>query len=234
MSDRIGVVGQGFVGGAVTAGLNPYYDVQTFDIQKDSTCESLEQLVDQSDVIFVCLPTPMRRDGSCDTRIVDGALADIRDLCREKGYNNRVAVVKSTVEPGSTVAWNRKFNPHLTVVFNPEFLTEANHIEDFKNQNRIVLGGPRPETGRVKTLFRKAFPTATIVKTGSTEAETVKYFTNCFLATKVAFANEMYQLCNSLDIDYDKVVEYALYDQRIGNSHLSVPGPDGSMGFSRS
>jgi UDPglucose 6-dehydrogenase len=116
-------------------------------------------------------------------------------------------------------------------VFNPEFLTEANHIEDFKNQNRIVLGGPRPETGRVKTLFRKAFPTATIVKTGSTEAETVKYFTNCFLATKVAFANEMYQLCNSLDIDYDKVVEYALYDQRIGNSHLSVPGPDGSMGF---
>ena len=232
MSDRIGIVGQGFVGSAVYAGLVPHFkDLVTYDKYKGSHCGTLEQLVDQSDVIFVCLPTPMRRDGSCDTRIVDGALADIRDLCREKGYNNRVAVVKSTVEPGSTVAWNRKFNPHLTVVFNPEFLTEANHIEDFKNQNRIVLGGPRPETGRVKTLFRKAFPTATIVKTGSTEAETVKYFTNCFLATKVAFANEMYQLCNSLDIDYDKVVEYALYDQRIGNSHLSVPGPDGSLGY---
>ena len=59
----------------------------------------------------------------------------------------------------------------------------------------------------------------------------VKYFTNCFLATKVSFANEIYQICEKLDIDYDKVVEYAKYDERIGYSHLNVPGPDGDFGF---
>lgn len=234
MSDRIGVMGTGFVGSAVYAGLKPFYDdILTYDIAKGGHCGTLDQLVNQSDIIFVCLPTPMRKDGSCDTRIVDTALADIRDLCKENGYQNRIAVVKSTVEPGSTKMWNEKFNPHLTVVFNPEFLTEANSFDDFKNQNRIILGGPRPEVGRVKTIYRKAFPFATIVKTGSTEAETVKYFTNTFLAMKVSFANEMFQICNAIGVDYDKVVEYALYDNRIGNSHLSVPGPDGFMGFGK-
>tara|TARA_A200000159_G_scaffold99625_1_gene92448 strand:- start:511 stop:918 length:408 start_codon:yes stop_codon:yes gene_type:complete len=80
-------------------------------------------------------------------------------------------------------------------------------------------------------MYRKAFPSVPIVKTGANVAETVKYFINCFLATKVSFANEMKQVCDKMDIDFDKVVEYALYDERIGNSHLSVPGPDGSLGF---
>ena len=59
----------------------------------------------------------------------------------------------------------------------------------------------------------------------------IKYLTNCFLATKVSFANEMYDICESLGIDYDKVIEYAKLDDRIGNSHWNVPGPDGDFGF---
>ena len=59
----------------------------------------------------------------------------------------------------------------------------------------------------------------------------IKYITNCFLATKVSFANEMYKVCGALDIDYDKVMEYARYDERLGNSHWNVPGPDGDFGF---
>ena len=59
----------------------------------------------------------------------------------------------------------------------------------------------------------------------------VKYFLNCFLATKVSFANEMYQICDKLGIDYDKVIEYAKYDDRLGKSHLNVPGPDGDFGY---
>ena len=59
----------------------------------------------------------------------------------------------------------------------------------------------------------------------------VKYFLNSFLATKVSFANEMYQICDKLDIDYDKVIEYAKYDDRLGKSHLNVPGPDGDFGY---
>ena len=80
-------------------------------------------------------------------------------------------------------------------------------------------------------MFCKVFQDVTVIKTGSDTAEMVKYFTNCFLATKVGFANEMKQICDQHAIDYDKVVEYALYDKRIGTSHLSTPGPDGKMGF---
>ena len=70
-----------------------------------------------------------------------------------------------------------------------------------------------------------------IIKTDSTVAEMVKYLTNSFLAVKVSFANEIYNICESLNIDYDKVTEYALYDDRLGQSHWAVPGPDGHLGF---
>ena len=120
---------------------------------------------------------------------------------------------------------------NVSVIFNPEFLTEANFVEDFKNQDRIIIGGPRPASTTIKNLYRKRFPSTPILKTGSTTAEMVKYFCNCFLATKVSFANEMRQVCESKNIDYDKVVEYSLYDKRIGKTHLSSPGPDGKYGF---
>jgi len=119
----------------------------------------------------------------------------------------------------------------LDIVFNPEFLTEANANEDYKNQNRIVVGGERPGSTRVKAIFAKAFPKVPIIKTSSTIAETIKYVTNTFLSMKVSYANEIYQLCQGLGIDYDKVIEYARYDDRLGNSHWSVPGPDGDYGF---
>ena len=125
---------------------------------------------------------------------------------------------------------NKKYN-YLSIVFNPEFLTEINFIEDFKKQNRIILGGPRPATTIMKMIYSKAFPKAHIIKTGSKTAEMVKYFTNTFLATKVSFANEMKEICDGLKIDYDKVVEYAIHDERLGKSHLAVPGPDGKLGF---
>ena len=82
-----------------------------------------------------------------------------------------------------------------------------------------------------RIFFLEVFPNAHIIKTGSTHAEMIKYFTNSFLATKVSFANEMYDLCLKLNLDYDKVVEYSVLDKRIGNSHLNVPGPDGDFGF---
>ena len=222
---KIGIIGQGFVGTAVYEGLKQYHKIETYDIAKASTCKTLEELVETSDVIFVCLPTPMKKDGSCHIGIVENTLLglDVINKCK-------TVVVKSTIPPGTTEMWNKKFK-NIQVVFNPEFLTEANSIEDFKNQNRIIIGGPRPATTKVKRVFAKAFPKVPIIKTGSTTAEMVKYFLNSFLATKVSFANEMYQICNGLNIDYDKVIEYAIYDERLGRSHLNVPGPDGDFGY---
>ena len=253
MKNSIAVIGQGFVGGSLTTvfserNFNVYVHDKTGKVaaggQQLQTSEGLttcnvqefvtscEKIKDFSKVYFVCLPTPMYEDGSADLSIVEGVLSQLAAIPGE-----RIAVVKSTVPPGSTEKWNKKFNEQgLFVVFNPEFLTEANALDDMRNQNRIILGGPRPWINSVKQIFQTAFPKVPLVKTSSTTAEMVKYVTNNFLTVKVSFANEMYQVCNALDksglnVDYDKVVEYAKYDSRLGSSHWNVPGPDGSFGY---
>ena len=187
-------------------------------------------MVELTELIFVCVPTPMRKDGSCDTSIVEAVVKDINDMVVSRNVSGRIVAIKSTIPPGTTNRLNKECE-NISVIFNPEFLTEANFIDDFKNQNRIIIGGERPSTTKLRQVYSLAFPNVKIVKTGSITAEMVKYMTNTFLATKVSFANEMYQICGRLGIDYDKVVEYSTYDERLGKSHWAVPGPDGKPGF---
>ena len=225
----IGIVGQGFVGNAVYQKFKNYYDVLTHDKDDTKSTSTLENLTMLCDTIFLCLPTPMKSDGSCDISILEQVLSSI-DLLADNYETTKSIVIKSTISPGTTQKWNKKYES-LRLVFNPEFLTERNAVEDYENQNRIILGGPRPATTELKQIFSKVFPKANIIKTDSTHAEMVKYLTNTFLSTKVSFANEMYQLCDKLNIDYDKVVEYATHDDRLGKSHWNVPGHDGDFGF---
>lgn len=184
--------------------------------------------------IFVCVPTPMNPDGSCNTSIVENVvlLIDaVADNMQRHRLHRPVVCIKSTVPPGTTQKLNDKCK-EIIVCFNPEFLREANPIEDFKNQNRIIVGGPREGTSILKLMYDKAYPDVPLTKTGSSVAEMVKYTTNVFLAVKVALANELDQICNNLDdVDFDKVVEYATKDKRLGTSHWAVPGPDGKAGF---
>lgn len=230
---KIGILGQGFVGSAIREGLKNFYDVLVYDLKKElcplEMLATPPDIVQNCEIIFQCLPTPMKKSGECDLSIVEKSLLTI-DLISETHKKSPIVIIKSTVPPGTCEKLDKKFK-NLNIVFSPEFLTEANSIEDFKNQTRIILGGPRPYSTQVKTMFRRAFPHIPIVKTGYQTAEMVKYFINNFLSAKVSFANEMYQICNKLGIDYDKVTEYALFDQRIGRSHLAVPGPDGDFGF---
>ena len=254
--NAVAVIGQGFVGGSLTTVLSEHgFDVYAYDKSgkyvKDALpshgdpCadypSSIAELIGDNEhgatpnfsgVYFVCVPTPMNEDGSADVSIVEEVLNEMSNHPGE-----RIAVVKSTVPPGSTAMWNKRYESSgLRVVFNPEFLTEANAVEDMRNQNRIVLGGPRPWINVVKQVFQSAFPNIPVIKTSSTTAEMVKYLTNNFLTVKVAFANEMSQICEALDksglnVDYDKVVEYSKYDVRLGESHWAVPGPDGRRGY---
>jgi nucleotide sugar dehydrogenase len=223
---KIGIIGQGFVGNAVYQKFKDYYEVITYDLDKSKCNSTEEEVISNSDIIFVCLPTPMRRDnGGCWTGIVDATLNVINT------YNKcKTVVVKSTIPPGTTKEWNSKYE-NINVVFNPEFLTEANAVNDYDNQNRIILGGDEDVTMNIAPIFWPVFPKADVILTDSTEAEMVKYLTNNFLSVKVAFANEMYDLCSTLNIDYDDVVGMATYDERLGKSHWSVPGPDGDFGF---
>ena len=228
---KIGIVGQGYVGTAVKEVFSKHYEVETYDLDKDKcSVDYLEDLVELTELIFVCVPTPMKKDGSCDTSIVEAVVKDINDMVVSRNVSGRIVAIKSTIPPGTTNRLNKECE-NISVIFNPEFLTEANFIDDFKNQNRIIIGGERPSSTKLRQVYSLAFPNAKIVKTGSITAEMVKYFTNTFLATKVSFANEMKMLCDELKIDYDKVVEYSTYDERLGKSHWAVPGPDGHLGF---
>ena len=224
----IGIIGCGFVGTAVYEGLKSHHNLNNYDkaVDKDCTCGSVQELAECSDIIFVCVPTPMKwTNGGCHTGIVESVVKEL-DECSE----NKIVVIKSTVVPGTTQELDTKYKNN-TIIFSPEFLTEANSIEDFRNQSRIILGGDRKGTDKLRIVFSKAFPKAHIIKTDSTYAEMIKYLTNNFLTVKVAFANEMAHMCRKLNLDYDKVVEYATLDERLGTSHWGVPGPDGQYGY---
>jgi UDP-glucose 6-dehydrogenase len=101
----IGIVGQGFVGTAVNEGLAKFYNIETFDIKKDSTCSSLKELIGKCQCIFICVPTPMAKDGSCYTEFVNEVIKDIDRMTTVK----KTLIVKSTIPPGTTEEWNKKY-----------------------------------------------------------------------------------------------------------------------------
>ena len=228
MNKSIGIVGQGFVGNAIYQKFSKYYDIKTYDIDK-TKCNATKNETYSQSIIFICLPTPMDKNGSCNVDLITNVLGEI-DLIKDNQETEGTVVIKSTITPGTTEKWNKKYEA-LNIVFNPEFLTERTAVEDFENTTRVVLGGPRPATTELKQIYTNVFPKATIVKTDSTHAEMVKYMTNTFLSVKVSYANEIYKLCGALGIDYDKVVEYATYDERLGKTFWAVPGTDGDFGY---
>ena len=104
---KIGILGLGYVGTACYELFKDYFVLNTFDVNKESSCSSLEELSQKSEIIFVCLPTPMRKDGSCDLSIIESTLAEINN------YNlSHTIVIKSTVQVGTT---NPVSYTHLTL-----------------------------------------------------------------------------------------------------------------------
>ena len=218
----IGIIGQGFVGNAVYQKFKNHFSVDTFDIDPSKSNASYEKVI-QNNIIFICLPTPMNPDGSCNTSIVEGEIEKLDKL------GKYTIVLKSTIIPGTTKSWNKKYNSDI--VFNPEFLTEKNAVKDFENQKHIVLGGSTQATEKVKKVFEPVFEKAKISCVEETVAELLKYYLNTFLAVKVSFANEMFGLSEKLGVEYDSLLSLVLEDERIGKTHLNVPGHDGDFGF---
>ena len=232
MKHKIGIIGHGFVGLAVETGLQTVADIRIHDKYKDT--ESLESVVKNSDILFLCLPTPMNEDGSCNISIIEEVLEEIDFI--EPG---KTIIIKSTVPPGTTKWFSQEYKNHA-FIFNPEFLTEKNFIQDFLDQDRIILGFASKNNFRIKydaviQLYQDFMKTqrtsAFIFATDSTTAEMTKYIANCFFSTKVIFFNEMKQICDAAEIDFEDAVKMAILDPRIGKSHYKVPGPDGKHGF---
>ncbi len=237
---NIGIVGRGFVGSAVEFGFSPQTgcdlnNMYIYDKDKSRSLHTLENVVCYSDFIFLSVPTPSNEDGSINLSYVEEALQDISEITSEveeaMAPVNNIVLIRSTVTPGTTRKLQEKYQ-NLNLVFNPEFLTERSANFDFINQARYILGGEEKYTNRVANLYRWRFgESIPVIETNYQTAELIKYMNNCFFATKVSFLNEMRQVSDLCDADWDKAVEGFIRDGRIGHSHMNVPGPDGKFGF---
>ena len=176
------------------------------------------------DLIFVCVPTPMRADRSCNTSIVEAVVNGVRAHRADAPI-----VIRSTVPPGTS--------ERLGCAFMPEFLTEKNWARDLVECKLWVFGGDAAAVAVWSEFIDVAHANGCIQNkekyiASTTACELIKYGRNCFLATKVAFFNELYTLCSKIGVDFEEVRNGIGADSRIGQSHTKVPGIDGLRGFS--
>lgn len=222
---KIGIIGMGFVGSATKYGLERGHEIIGYDKYKKGF-SSVEEVAG-SEVIFICVPTPMEISG----KICLGAIEESIDNVCKYAKKETIIVIKSTAVSGTTNSFVTKY-PAFNFSFNPEFLTQNNANKDFINADRIIIGADDEEVfKKLKQVYSEAQFTCPIIKTSIKTAEFLKYTSNAFLACKVVFANEIYKICEKLGINYNEVIENLLLDKRIGRSHWQVPGPDGDMGF---
>ena len=230
MSYTVGIIGKGFVGGAMYENFKDVFRTLVWDTDETKrNIATFREFVDQSDIIFICVPTPMKPSGECDVSIVSSVIDDVAQIDRRK-----YVVIKSTVTPGTTSRLAADFQ--MTIGFNPEFLTEANAYNDFRTQRLIVIGADDQGLATVMTQLYYEFNSAVdnhahVIQRTTKEAEMFKYLANSFLATKVIFANEFKTLCDKVDVEYGRIAELAVLDKRLGHTHWRVPGPDGQYGF---
>ena len=222
---KIGIVGYGFVGKAVDYGFKRNIEKIIIAPKLDTSISNLKS--HNPEFIFICVPTPMNLDGDQDSSIIEKVLAEIN-----KDYSESVVIVKSTVLP-SIIEKLSKSHKHF--VYNPEFLREKTANEDFVNASSLILGGESDDLKRVAELYNN-HSDCKIVEVHETDvisASLVKYSINTFLASKVIFFNQLYDIYKALtpDIKWDEFITMINSDKRIGESHMDVPGHDGRLGF---
>tara|TARA_B100000963_G_scaffold289151_1_gene258579 strand:- start:32029 stop:32865 length:837 start_codon:yes stop_codon:yes gene_type:complete len=218
---KVGVIGNGFVGEAISFAFSSIAEMYVYDTDPSRSLNDINS-VHKCDFVFVCVPTPMYEDGSQDISYVESAF--------ERASDKPIYIVKSTVLPGTTENLNKQF-PSFKIIFSPEFLTERTAKLDMLTQSRIILGGELSLTEKVKILFYKRFKTKNIIQTDSKTAELTKYMNNTYFATKVSIMNEFKLLCDKIGANWEDALSGFVSDGRIGDSHLNVPGHDGKLGY---
>lgn len=184
-----------------------------------------------SDINFyvIAVPTPSDTQGNCDTSIVRNILSQLRMLVNKETY----VIIKSTLVPGTSNSLNIQF-PTLNIVFCPEFLRQKTYKDDIYNAEFVLLGIP-PKFDMVKyqnilkviRIFYKHNTQIDILMRSYEECELFKYTLNTYFATKITFFNEIYNLCESMDVDYQKLKDLFKLDKRVGDYGITIPGDHG-------
>ena len=222
---KIGIIGIGFVGGAMYKSFQEK-NINVIAYDKYKEYNTFEECLN-CNILFLCLPTPYNEinksyDKSC--------IYEVCDLLYNYNYNGLV-VIRSTVEPETINILHTKY-PHLKLFHNPEFLTAKTAYNDFHNMEHIVIGYIDNTNINILTDFYKTYyPQAEISICKATESEAMKLFLNCFYSVKIQFFNEMYLLCQNIGCDYNNVVEMMLKNKWINPMHTKVPGPDGKLSY---
>lgn len=213
------VVGYGFVGEALVNGFvgNNIYiaDPKLGTYTKDYLSKDL-------DVVFICAPTPMGDNGHIDVSIVESILSEV-------GHLAVPLVLKSTVTPELVHQFSIDY-PNF--VYNPEFLTERNASHDFEYPIMQVFGGTKENTDKLEEIYKSSIcKESPVFHMSAKEASFVKYADNTFLATKVLFWNQFFDVVQMAGCDYEKIKSAVGTDDRIGSAHMNVPGHDTRRGF---
>jgi UDPglucose 6-dehydrogenase len=230
---NIGMIGMGFVGGTTAKIFSKAHKIFPYDKYKESYCskKNIEELAKNSETVFVCVPTPMKLSGEMDYSAIYDSLDFLVEEAKnkERDLENLLIVVRSTAVSGTTDKLAEKYPFHFA--FNPEFLREKHALEDMENTNRIVIGANNQnDYEKVEEIYKQLFSEAKYIHCSVKEAEMVKYMANVLLTLQIAGANELYQICRATGIDYNKIKEIVLFDDRIGRN-IDVPGNDGDLGF---
>ena len=228
---KITIIGHGFVGKAVDYAFQDDVEKQIIDPKYNlqlppDECVHLIDAKIESDVTFVCVPTPMHRDGQCDVSI----LMDVIKIIKEK--MSGLIVIKSTVPPDQIENLYRGSAKHR-MIYNPEFLTEKNANEDIINPFVHIFGGYPDSTVKLEAFYKEysICKPCPVFHMSPTDASFVKYGINAFLATKLTFFNEFYDAIKNFGGNYGRIANAIGTDPRIGHSHTRVPGFDGKRGF---
>ena len=230
---KIGIIGNGFVGKATNILANQEVELIVYDINPD-LCNPIGTTLQKlclCDIIFISVPTPMNKDGSCHIGILESVMNDLKEII---SLDEKLVVCRSTVPPGTC--------DNLNCYFMPEFLTEKNFINDFINNEHWIFGlkGNEIQDEIFKSHITELINLShkhqkitynNIYFVSNKEAEMIKLFRNNFLSIKVSFCNEIEEFCSKKDINYENVRNLAVLDNRIGESHTCVPGHDGKRGF---
>jgi len=233
MKFNIGIIGNGFVGGATKLLKCLEINILVWDIIPEKSEPQNLKISDLKvcDFIFICVPTPMEDSGNCHIGIVEKVVKKLKEPENKIDTSHTTIVIRSTVPPGTS--------KNLECYFMPEFLTEANWEQDFINCKNWIFGINPSETevldkfvNLIKTAYKyQVIKYDNVIGITTDEAEMVKYTRNSFLATKISYFNEINQLCQSLNINYKNVRRVTCLDSRIGESHTKVPGHDNHYGF---
>lgn len=214
----------GFVGGTTAEVLSKAHQILPYDKYKEPYRDP--SILRRAEVVFICVPTPMRPNGAIDYSAIHNSL---ETLIKETRTANPLVVIRSTAVSGTTDKLEKEYPFHFA--FNPEFLREKNALEDMLNTNRIVIGASRKEDAEmVEFIYKPLFPNATYIHVNNKTAEMIKYASNVMLTGQIALANEIYMICQKVDVNYDEIKNAILMDPRIARN-IDVPGPDGDLGF---